>query len=159
MSGIAVRLLRADADADRLYRLFYRLSPETIYRRFFTLYTDPHALRALTYVDHDRRDALVATVGDEIVGVARYAAVAPGVAEVAALVEDAYQGQGIGSRLLAGVAALARLHGYGTLTATVLADNDPAIAMLHRVFPAATWTPNGAEYDLTVHLAEERIPA
>jgi RimJ/RimL family protein N-acetyltransferase len=161
MTGIAVRLLRAD-DEERLSRLFYRLSPESVYRRFFTLYTHPPAgaLRELTTVDHDRRDAIVAVVGDEVVGVARYAAARdPHTAEVACLVEDAYQGNGLGARLLGGVTALARLHGFTTLEATVLADNVPAIAMLRRVYPDAVWVPNGTEYALRVPLTPERKTA
>jgi RimJ/RimL family protein N-acetyltransferase len=154
MTGIAVRLLRAD-DEERLCRLFYRLSPESVYRRFFTLYTHPPAgaLRELATVDHDRRDAIVAVVGDEVVGVARYAATSPDTAEVACVVEDAHQGNGLGARLLGGVTALARLHGFTTLEATVLADNVPAIAMLRRVYPDAVWTARGAEYDVRIALA------
>jgi GNAT superfamily N-acetyltransferase len=153
--NVGVRLIRPDDDV-RLCRLFYRLSPETIYRRFFTLYTHPpaNALRDLVLVDHDRRDAMVATIGDEIVGVARYAAVSaePGTAEVAVIVEDAFQGRGLGRRLLDCATALARLHGFGTLSATVLAENRPAIAMLRSAYPDAEWTPNGAEYEVRVPL-------
>jgi GNAT superfamily N-acetyltransferase len=162
-AGIAVRVIRAD-DAARLCRLFYRLSPESVYRRFFTLYTAPPAaaLRELADLDHDRRGAMVAVVGDEVVGVARYAVLAgeTDVAEVAVVVEDAYQGRGLGPRLLACATGLARLHGVRTLTATVLADNRPAIAMLRATYPDAEWVSNGTEYDLRVPLhAAERIPA
>ena len=158
MTGVAIRVLRAD-DADRLCRMFYRLSPDTIYRRLFTLYTDPRAIEGLAYVDHDSRDAMVACVGDEIVGVGRYACVAPGVAEVAVVVEDAWQGRGLGPRLLDCAVALARVHGVHTLVATVLAENAPAIAMLRRAFPDAEWTARGTEYELRVPLVAERIPA
>jgi GNAT superfamily N-acetyltransferase len=159
---IAIRVLRPD-DADRLCRLFYRLSPESVYRRFFTLYTHPprDAIRTLTDLDHEQRDAVVAVVGDEVVGVGRYAALAgePGAVEVAVIVEDAYQGRGLGRRLLACATGLARLHGFTTLTATVLADNRPAIALLRSAYPDAVWTPNGAEYDLRVALLPERKTA
>ena len=144
----AFRLIQA-ADEDRLGRLFYRLSPESVYRRFFTLYSTPPAgvLHKLADLDHDTRDAIVAVVDDEIVGVARYSVVAPGVAEIAVVVEDAWQGHGLGRRLLTCVAALARVHGVHTLTATVLAENRPAIAMLRAVFPGGVWTPQGTEYE------------
>lgn len=162
MTGVAIRVLRADDDV-RLCRLFYRLSPESVYRRFFTLYTDPpkHAIEALSHLDHDTRDAVVAVVGDEVVGVGRYAAVpsAPRTAELAVVVEDAWQGQGLGTRLLECAVALARVHGMTTLVATVLAENRPAIRMLRTAFPDAVWTPDGAEYELRVPLAAERIPA
>ncbi len=157
--NVTVRLVHDD-DEDRLCRLFYRLSPESVYRRFFTLYTHPPkgALHTLSHVDHDQRDAVVAVVAvvdDEIVGVGRYAALAesPGEAEVAILVEDACQGQGLGRRLLDGATSLAQLHGMTTLSATVLAENVPAIAMLRSAFPDAQWVSNGAEYDVRVALA------
>ncbi|HEU0130725.1 MAG TPA: GNAT family N-acetyltransferase [Mycobacteriales bacterium] len=161
--SVAIRVLRTD-DGPLLCKLFYRLSPESVYRRFFTLYTapPPEAIRRLVDVDHDRRDALVAVVDGEIVGVARYAALVndPDTAEVAVVVEDAWQGRGLGRRLLEGVTALARLHGLTALCATVLADNRPAIAMLHALYPDAVWTPNGTEYELTIPLpARERVPA
>jgi GNAT superfamily N-acetyltransferase len=141
-------------DEPRLERLFYRLSPESVYRRFFTLYTTPPCgiLHKLADLDHDRRDAIVAVVDDEIVGVARIAAVGPTEAELAVIVEDAWQGRGLGRRLLECVTALARVHGMTTLCATVLAENRPAIAMLRAVFPDGTWTPDGTEYEWRVEL-------
>lgn len=156
----ALRVIQDDDEA-RLERLFYRLSPESVYRRFFTLYSTPPkgALRTLSHLDHDTRDAIVAVVDDEVVGVARYAAVAPGVAEIAVLVEDAWQGRGLGRRLLECVAALARVHGMTELCATVLAENRGAIAMLRAVFPDGVWTPNGTEYEWRVPLATERKTA
>jgi GNAT superfamily N-acetyltransferase len=160
--NVAVRVIRPD-DAERLRRLFYRRSPESVYRRFFTLYSTPPpgVLVKLADLDHDTHDAMVAVAGDEIVGVGRYAAdpARPGVAEVAVVVDDAWQGHGLGTRLLALAAGLARLHGYRTLSALVLADNVPAVRMLRAAFPGAQWTASGAEYELTVALGQERIPA
>jgi GNAT superfamily N-acetyltransferase len=149
----ALRVIDASDEA-RLERLFYRLSPESVYRRFFTLYTTPPpgAIHKLAVLDHDLQDAVVAVVDDEVVGVARYATVAPGVAEVAVVVEDAWQGYGLGRRLLTCAAALARVHGVHTLTATVLAENRPAVAMLRAVFPDGVWTPDGTEYEWRVAL-------
>lgn len=156
----ALRVIQA-GDECRLERMFYRLSPESVYRRFFTLYTSPPpgALHALTDLDHDSRDAVVATVGDEIVGVARYATIAPGVAEVAVIVEDAWQGHGLGRRLLECVAALAQVHGVRTFCATLLAENRQAAAMLRAVFPGGVFTSNGTEYEWRAPLHPERKTA
>ncbi|MDP9406012.1 MAG: GNAT family N-acetyltransferase, partial [Actinomycetota bacterium] len=84
-------------DADLLREFHGRLSPDTVYNRFFTL------LRALpardverfTTVDHDDRVAVVALLQGQIVGVCRYDR-RPGTAEaeVAIVVEDAHQGRG-----------------------------------------------------------------
>ena len=70
---LSVRPIEPD-DVDRLGRMFGRLSPTTIYRRFFSPIHEasPRMLMRLTNVDHDRREALVALDGDEIVAVARY---------------------------------------------------------------------------------------
>jgi hypothetical protein len=46
-----------------------------------------------------------------------------------------------------------------TLTATVLADNRPAIGLLRTVYPQAAWTAHGTEYELRVPLLAERVSA
>ena len=53
-------------DADRLRRFYDRLSDETIYYRFFSLYRElsDRDVERYTVVDHDDRVALVATVGE-----------------------------------------------------------------------------------------------
>jgi len=116
-----------EEDALRLPRLFLRLSPETIYRRFFSPIRSlsEQTIRELTDVDHDDREALVALDGDEIVAVARWARVAHGgeEAEVAVVVDDAWQHLGLGRALTQMLVEEARLSHITTLTATILADN------------------------------------
>jgi acyl-CoA synthetase (NDP forming)/ribosomal protein S18 acetylase RimI-like enzyme len=113
-------------DADRLRAFHLRLSPETVYNRFFTM------LRALpardverfTHVDHDERAAVVALLQGEIVGVSRYDRM-PGTAEaeVAVVVEDAHQGRGLGPLLLEHLTAAARERGIERFRADVLPSN------------------------------------
>jgi hypothetical protein len=70
-----VALARLDSsDGPMLRRFFYRLSPETLYRRFHSPITRPEQAHPefLLDVDHVNREAVVALVGGEIVGVARY---------------------------------------------------------------------------------------
>ena len=88
----------------------------------------------LTNVDHDRREALVAVHGDEIVAVARYDG-RPGSteAEIAVTVEDAWQHRGIGRRLARRLAAVALDHGFERFIATMLPDNREAIGLLRRL--------------------------
>ena len=61
-------------DADRLRRFYGRLSDETIYYRFFSLYRSisDRDVERFTVVDHHDRAALIATIGDEMIGVVRY---------------------------------------------------------------------------------------
>src|SRR5512140_324226 len=56
-------------DVCRLRRMFDRLSPRRIYFRFFAPIHAPRAgmLEHLADVDHERREALVALVDDEII--------------------------------------------------------------------------------------------
>jgi RimJ/RimL family protein N-acetyltransferase len=136
-SPILIRPIHAD-DRDRLRDSHERLSPETRYRRFLAV--KPHLTSAdVRYlVDIDGRDhvALVATLpeADEepIVGVARFIRIPdePEVAEVAIVVNDALQGRGVGTELLARLAEEAVARGVRRFRATMLADN----LVVHRLF-------------------------
>jgi GNAT superfamily N-acetyltransferase len=126
---LTIRPIRPD-DEDRLGRMFWRLSPDTVYRRFFSPVKAPRAsvLRHLASVDHDLREALVAEADGEIIGVARYDR-SPGDrtrAEVAVVVEDAWQRRGVASTLLRGLGETAKGHGVEAFTGTMLGDNVPA---------------------------------
>ena len=69
---VETRPVRPD-DGPLFCRLWDRLSPETVYRRFHApLRSPPLGAHRLVEVDHDLREALVAVVGGEVVGVARY---------------------------------------------------------------------------------------
>lgn len=140
---VSTRPVRPDDD-ERFRRLWPRLSPETVYRRFHAPVRRLPAgtLRRLVDVDHDDREAVVALVGDEVVGVARYerSATDPARAEVAVLVEDAWQGAGIGRRLLLDLTELAGRRGIRTSTATVQADNDSVLALVRRLAPRSRLT-------------------
>jgi GNAT superfamily N-acetyltransferase len=148
---VATRPIRLD-DEQRFYRLWPRLSPDTVYRRFHSpirgLSAD--AVHHLVDVDHDDREAVVALVGDEVVGVARYDRSPDdgSTAEVAVLVEDAWQGVGLGRQLLSAIADLARRHGVRTVTATVQADNDRMVWLIRRLFPGSTMTVESAVYEI-----------
>jgi ribosomal protein S18 acetylase RimI-like enzyme len=67
-----------------------------------------------------------------IVGGGRYVVVQPGKAEVAFVVIDQYQGQGIGSTLMRHVAAVARAAGLQELVAEVLAENVPMLKVFEK---------------------------
>ena len=68
---VTTRPVRPD-DAPLFCRLWDRLSPETVYRRFHApLRSPPAEAHRLVEVEHDLREALVAVVGGEGVGAAR----------------------------------------------------------------------------------------
>jgi acetyl coenzyme A synthetase (ADP forming)-like protein len=122
---VLIRPIRPD-DAPALARFHERLSAESIYLRYFS----PHPrlsekeLQFLTTVDYRLRMALVAVLGDEIVGVARYEGREGKTdAEVAFLVDDNHHGRGIGTVLLEWLAVAAREAGIVDFYATTLWEN------------------------------------
>jgi GNAT superfamily N-acetyltransferase len=149
-------------DELRLYRLWPRLSPETVYRRFHSplRWLPPETVHRFVDVDHDRREAVVAVVGDEVVGIARYdrSPDDPTTAEFAVLVEDAWQGYGVGRTLLAEVLDLAARRGVRTATALVQADNERTLHLLRRLLPAARVTTGSAVSAVTGPLPAPRTP-
>lgn len=75
---------------------------------------------------------LVVTTGDgddRILGVGSYSPVSPKEAEVAFLVEDAYQGKGIGTILLERLALAADIAGFRRLIAQVLPENQQMLSV------------------------------
>lgn len=81
--------------------------------------------RRFARVDFVRRAAFVVCYEgeDAIRAVARYDAVDNETAEVAFVIEDGLQGQGLGSALFRVLAAHALSHGFRTLRALTLAEN------------------------------------
>ena len=112
-------------DADRLRRFHAGQSAESIYLRFFAplkTLSDKDVAR-FTQVDYDWRVALVATVREDIIGVARYDRLDETTAEVAFHISDAHQGKGVGSVLLEHLAAIGQERGVTKFVADVLPQN------------------------------------
>ena len=143
--AIPTRPVRPDDEA-RFYRLWPRLSRETIYRRFHAPLhgLPPETVERLVTVDHDLREAVVALVGGEVVGVARYdrSPADPTTAEFAILVEDAWQGLGVGRQLLVELVGLARAGGVAELIATVQPDNERVLGLIRRLLPDSRVVPD-----------------
>ncbi len=142
-----------------------RISPETSHRRFFTVryrFSDEE-LDAMTNLDGHLRFALGATVRDpggnvEPVGIARFARLAdtPTMAEVAILVIDAFQGQGVGRTLLKRLAAAALARGILRFRGIVQPDNRPIIRLLTGYAPEPAIFRNGEHMHIDVDLTEGR---
>ncbi|MEP7193345.1 MAG: GNAT family N-acetyltransferase [Actinomycetota bacterium] len=112
-------------DADRVRRFHAGQSAESIYLRFFAplkTLSDKDVTR-FTQVDYDWRVALVATVGGEIIGIARFDRLDQTTAEVAFHISDAHQGRGVGSVLLEHLAAIGQERGVTKFVADVLPQN------------------------------------
>lgn len=149
-------LVRATStrDTDRLGDMFRRSSPETIYRRFHSPYPQvpEWALTYLTGADGPERESLVAVVGGEIVGHVMYGWTEGGSeAEVAIVVEDAWQRRGIGRLLLLNLVVQAKGRGIEVFTGYVLGDNLPMLAFIRAVL-------GEVKYDITEGLYMLRAP-
>ena len=146
-------------DVDRLARMFERLSRESVLSRFFS--PVPHLPRSLLLrladVDHDRRDALVALDGDEIVAVRAIRRGAdegvPREAEIALTVEDAWQNRGVGRRLVRRLALLAHARGFEAFVATILPDNRAALTLMRKLVPDAQVRFAGRDYEARLPLS------
>lgn len=130
---LRIRTIHPD-DKARLAEFHQRLSPESIYYRFFEYKRalTERDLRYLTELDYERRVALVATLdamaGAPIVGVARYDVLPtrgrePLRAELGIIVEDAHQHRGIGTALLRHLLQIAHAKGVTQVVAEVLPQN------------------------------------
>ena len=137
-NGMQVRIRPVEpGDKPRLQRGLRRLSPETVRRRFLAAkpaFSD-NELRYLTEVDGIDHLALVAVLADDpeqVVGVARCVRPAPGsdTAEYAIVVDDRFQGEGLGTALTGALAEAARHVGIRRFSATTLAENEAVERLL-----------------------------
>jgi len=131
---VTLRPLRPD-DIDIEFAFVTGLSEATRANRLLggaVRVTDEY-VRRLTRIDWSREAALAAVVmldgAEVLIGVARYVGDKDGRAcEFALVVADAWQGRGIGRRLLGKLVALARERGYAAIYGDTLATN---AGMLH----------------------------
>lgn len=135
-TAVSVRPIRRE-DTEALRRFYGRLSEETIHQRFFGPYPelDEERARYFTHLDGERRFALVALDPEnpgEIIGVTRYDRDEDDQsrAEYAVVVEDAWQGRGLGTALTRAIVDEARERGVLCLHALVLPENRRMVRVL-----------------------------
>lgn len=130
-------IVAADIDLQRAF--WDDLSTDTRYNRFFGAGArpTPAQVERLTDVDYEDHMAFVATMmfddGEREIGVARYVRTEPGAAEFAIVVADAWQGAGIGRRLMAALVDTARAAGLVTLYGDVFSSNTAMLAFMDRL--------------------------
>jgi protein lysine acetyltransferase len=148
------------SDAALLSAGLARLSPESARLRF--LVPKPRFTRAelryLTEVDQVDHVALVAVLADdprELAAVGRWVrdAERPDSAEMAIVVGDALQGQGLGTALGLALAEAARERGVTRFTATMLPENRAARRLFARISDHLETALEGGVYELSGALA------
>ncbi len=126
-----VRSLRP-ADAPLVQDFVRELSPQSRYNRFFGPVKElsPAQLARMTRLDSPGELGLVAFAGADsprIVGIAQYAASGPESVELAVVVGDAWQRQGLGAQLVA--LLLAHAPGFAKVEGLVLDANAAMLAL------------------------------
>jgi ribosomal protein S18 acetylase RimI-like enzyme len=150
---VEIRALRPEDRADMLAAIG-RSGTQSLQRRFFVAkrgFSDREIafFMNIDFINHVALVALVAENGERVIaGGGRYIVEEPGRAEVAFLVVDGYQGQGIGSALTRHLTGLARQSGLRELVADVLPENT---AML-KLFKRLGFTPGPRREPQVIHL-------
>jgi len=140
-------------DQPRMRDLFYKLSEATIYYRFMSHQTrvSRQQIQDFVYIDHRNDVTIVGTLpeahGEEIIAVGSYYLnQKTNLAEVAFVVSDRWQNQGIGTFLLKHLIRIARRNGIRGFTAEVLTDNKAMQAVLNKANTKLSSKLNGNVY-------------
>ena len=146
-----IRLGRPE-DAHAVAAMHERCSERTRYRRYLTGVGEWRDLSLRRLAGGHRGASLVVMSEDgSIVGLGNVFPDDPAdghAAEIAELVEDGYQGRGIGTRLLWHMLELAQRLGFRSVVATVLAENAAMLAVLEAT--GLSWTRELTEGVLTM---------
>lgn len=143
------------SDGEAVLRLFDRLSPESIHRRYFSPLARREQLCAsVARIDHHDREAVAALAGDQVVGLAEFSR-APGsrLADMAIVVADGWQKQGVGTRLVAALADRAVEEGIDGFAIDVQGDNYGALRLFKRVAPGVRMTFSSGVGEAVIPLA------
>jgi RimJ/RimL family protein N-acetyltransferase len=156
---VEIRALRPDDEADMLAAID-RTGAESLQRRFFVTKRGFSERERAFFMNIDfvNHVALVAVIDEEdrptIVGGGRYVVTTPGEAEVAFVVVDASQGQGIGALLTRHLTGLARAAGLKELVADVLPENMAMRKVLGKFGFRTARSPDPQVVHLTLSLVE-----
>ncbi len=127
-------------DSGKMRDLFYKLSEGTIYYRFgWDMKQLPQKqIQDFVYIDHRNEVAIVGTIpdasGEEIIAFGGYYLdQKTNRAEVALVVQDAWQNRGIGSFMMKYLSRLARKDGIRGFTAEVHSTNRKMQHVMHKV--------------------------
>ncbi|MBU7032773.1 MAG: GNAT family N-acetyltransferase, partial [Theionarchaea archaeon] len=128
------------SDEPLLKDFFYSLSDQSLYRRFISQRKDmPHErLQDFVIIDYTREMVILAVKQEdeveEVLGLAQYGIdTITHTAEIAFVVRDDHQNQGIGTELLSYLTLLAKRRGLLGFTAEVLTENKPMLHLFEKM--------------------------
>jgi acyl-CoA hydrolase/GNAT superfamily N-acetyltransferase len=143
-------------DEAMMQELFYSLSEDSIYYRFFhrTQVMSHKKVQRFTTVDYQKDMAIVGVVEEygreKIIAVGRYSLEPESnMAEAALLIQDDWQGRGIGTRLLKYLIQIAKSRKIAGFKAQVLADNKAPLHMAHKTGYTVETTLEDGVFDIS----------
>jgi len=131
-----------ESDSGLVGQMFRRLSAQSIYWRFFSPISRPDLLQqSVRQLDHRDREAVGAVVRGQLVGIAQYVR-RPGdsQAQLAIVIVDDWQRQGLGTRMVAALAHRALKEGIDSFAVDIQGDNYAALRLFKRVAPGVRLT-------------------
>ena len=162
VGATTVRLRRVGpCDGTALTAILERMSLRTRWLRFHSpiVRFSGAQLRMLLEADHHDRSVLLAEVevevepaGWQLVGFAQYARIAEDRADAAIVLEDAWQGRGIGRALALQLVRAARAAGIAAFTSEVLTENRRTLAFARALVPRTDGRLLGVTTELTCWL-------
>jgi acetyltransferase len=138
-SGVRVLIRPIQPEDARMEREFIeRLGPESDYNRFFSYYRNPspEMIKSLCNIDYETQMALVAEMPKVkepklkmIIGVGRIIQTTKEKAEIAIVVADEYQHQGLGTKLTEMLLEFAQDKRFTSVYGIILPENDKMIGL------------------------------
>lgn len=153
---VLIRPARA-SDVAGVQDIFYHLSQEDIYTRFFRGLRSLSASEAqrLCNVNYDTEVAFLAVTGtrenEKIVGSSCYFAnLSTNMAEVAFMIAPEWQSMGVGKALQERMIEYAKARGLRGLTAVILSDNPKMVNLAKRACNSVSFKRQGITYEVTM---------
>lgn len=151
-----------ESDVDLWLAFMSRLSKHTKYMRYHSLPRfDREDAARFCKVDYANAFSIVAEALEgekrEIVAIGRYCRLPrKSAAEIALVIEDRYQGKGIGTKLMEALAAAAREHEIKRFEADILAENREMMLVLQSYGYHVSTEYRGGAYHVTVPLVKTK---
>ena len=148
------------SDEEEMRRLFYRFSEESVYYRYFTpVMAMPHnKMQEYVNIDYNRVMSIVALEGDvgkgKIIAEARYIKLlTKPYAEVAFIVDEAYQGYGIASHMLQKLIRIAKENRLKGFIAAVKESNGAMVRVFRKSGLTIESRLEDGVFSVTMHFA------